>query len=124
MSWTSTEVHELILRRPQLGIPLIQLVARRCTDYRGRIEKFSSDNIAQLLARSLMHFADRLGDKLDDGSIQLIPLSHELLAQYIGTSREQVTQYMNEFRRKDYVRYSRKGIVVYPTAMSTFVSTR
>ena len=87
MSWTSTDVHELILRRPQLGIAFIQLLARRCTDYRGRIESFSSDYIARRLVRALMHFADRLGDKLDDGSIQLIPLSHELLAQYIGTSR-------------------------------------
>src|SRR3989442_2096185 len=81
MSWTSTDVHELILRRPQLGIAFIQLLARRCTDYRGRIESFSSDYIARRLVRALMHFADRLGDKLGDGSIPLIPSSHDLLTQ-------------------------------------------
>jgi len=118
MTWTDTEIEELILRRPQLGIALIQLLTRRCIDYSRRIESCSSDNAARRLARSLIHFSERLGEKLENGSIQLMPLSHELLAQYVGTSREIVTQYMNQFRRQDYLRYSRKEIVVYPAAMN------
>jgi CRP/FNR family transcriptional regulator, cyclic AMP receptor protein len=58
------------------------------------------------------------------GSIHLMPLSHELLAQYVGTSREIVTQHMNQFRRQDYLRYSRKGIVVYPAAMNEILSAK
>jgi CRP/FNR family transcriptional regulator len=118
MTWTDTEIEQLILRRPRLGIALIQMLTRRCIDYSQRIESFSSDNIAQRLARSLIHFAARLGEKLENGSIQLMPLSHELLAQYVGTSRELVTQYMIQFRRQGFLRYSRKGIVVCPVAMN------
>ncbi len=30
----------------------------------------------------------------------MMPLTHELLSQYVGTSREIVTHYMNQFRRQ------------------------
>ena len=124
MTWTDTEIEQLILQRPQLGIALIQLLTRRCIGYSRRIESCSLDNVARRLARSLIHFSERLGEKLEDGSIQLMPLSHELLAQYVGTSREIVTQYMNQFRRQGYLRYSRKGIAVYPAAMNEICSAR
>ena len=41
-------------------------------------------------------------------------LCHEFLSEYIGTSRERTTMYMNQFRRLGYLRYSRKEIVLYP----------
>ena len=53
-----------------------------------------------------------------------MPLGHELLAQYIGTSRELVTQYMNQFRRQGFLRYSRKGIVVYPAGVNEILSAK
>jgi len=118
MTWTDTEIEQLILRRPRLGIALIQMLTRRCIDYSRRIESFSSDNIARRLARSLIRFSERLGEKSGNGSIQLMPLSHELLAEYVGTSREFVTQYMNQFRRQGFLRYSRKEIVIWPVAMN------
>ena len=55
--------------------------------------------------------------KNDDGSVQMIPFTHELLSQYVGTSREIVTHYMNQFRRQGYLRYSRKGIMLYRDAL-------
>ncbi len=114
----SIDDHETAIALEQNTRVMIWTVTRRCIDYSQRIESFSSDNIAQRLARSLIHFAARLGEKLENGSIQLMPLSHELLAQYVGTSRELVTQYMIQFRRQGFLRYSRKGIVVYPAAMN------
>ena len=38
--------------------------------------------------------------------------THELLSQYVGTSREIVTHYMNQFRKQGYLDYSRRGIVL------------
>src|ERR1044071_7165754 len=81
-----------------------------------RIESFSVDNIARRLARSLIRFSERLGTPEDDGSIRMVPFTHELLSQYVGTLREIVTHYMNQFRRQGYLRYSRKGIILYRDA--------
>jgi CRP-like cAMP-binding protein len=74
------------------------------------------DNIARRLARSLIRFSERLGVVEEDGSVRMTPFTHELLSQYVGTSREIVTHYMNHFRRQGYLKYSRKGIVLYRDA--------
>ena len=113
MTWTVEEIEAITMKQPRLAIALIQMLVQRTIDFTGRIESFSSDNISRRLARSLIRFSERLGTAQDDGSVNMLPFTHELLAQYIGTSREIVTLYMNRFRKQGYLGYSRKGITLY-----------
>ena len=61
-------------------------------------------------------FSERRGTPDQDGSVRMAAFTHELLSQYVGTSREIVTHYMNQFRRQGYLQYSRRGIVLYRDA--------
>ena len=117
MIWSRTDVEALVLKQPRLGVALLQTFTQRTIELAGRIESFSFEQIEHRLARSLLHFCERFGRKLEDGSIGMMPITHELLARYIGTSREQVTQRMNAFRRLGYVHYSRTGFLLYPDAL-------
>lgn len=117
MTWTTAEIEDIVTRRPRLAIALLQILVQRSMEFGNRIESFSVDNIARRLARTLIRFSERLGQRNDDGSVQMMPFTHELLSQYVGTSREIVTHYMNQFRREGYLRYSRKGILLYRDAM-------
>lgn len=121
MTWTTTEIEEIIMRRPKLAIALLQILVQRTIEFGHRIESFSVDNIARRLARSLIRFSERLGVPEEDGSVRMVPFTHELLSQYVGTSREIVTHYMNQFRRQGYVRYSRKGILLYRDAFKEWL---
>jgi len=112
MAWGIGEIEDIVTRRPKLGIALLQLLVQRSIDLGTRIESFSVDTIPRRLARSLLRLSDRLGQQAEDGSIRMIPLTHEFLSQYVGTSREIITHHMNEFRRLGYLRYSRKGILL------------
>jgi CRP/FNR family transcriptional regulator len=113
MTWSANEIEEIIARRPRLAVALLQILAQRALEFTHRIESFSVDNIARRLARSLIRFSERLGVEEADGAIRMAPFTHELLSQYVGTSREIVTHYMNQFRRQGFLRYSRKGILLY-----------
>jgi CRP/FNR family cyclic AMP-dependent transcriptional regulator len=112
MAWTAAEIEEIVMRRPKLGIALLQFVVQRSANFVDRIESFAVDNIAHRLARALIGFSERFGEQADNGSVRIIPLTHELLSQYVGTSREIVTHYMNQFRRDGYLQYSRQRILV------------
>ena len=116
MTWTALEIEDILAKRPRLAVALLQILVQRTMDFTRRIESFSVDDIAHRLARSLIRFSERLGSVEEDGSVRMAPFTHELLSQYVGTSREIVTHYMNQFRRQGYLRYSRKGIVVYREA--------
>jgi CRP/FNR family transcriptional regulator len=121
MTWTTAEIEDLVTRRPRLAIALLQILVQRSIEFGHRIESFSVDNIARRLARTLIRFSERLGHRAEDGSVQMMPFTHELLSQYVGTSREIVTHYMNQFRRQGYLRYSRKGILLYRDALKEWL---
>ena len=112
MAWSTAEIEDMVAKRPRLAVALLQILTKRSIDFTERIESLSVDNIARRLARSLIRFADREGTRGDNGSARMAPLTHELLAQYVGTSREIVTHYMNRFRKEGYLEYSRRGIVL------------
>jgi CRP/FNR family transcriptional regulator len=113
MAWTTVELEELLEKRPRLSIALVQLLVQRQRDFSERIESFSLDNISKRLARALIRFSERLGQEQEHGVVQMIPFTHELLSQYVGTSREIVTHYMNSFRRQGLLTYSRRGIMLH-----------
>ena len=121
MTWTTTKIEEIAVVRPRLAIALVQILVQRTMDFTERIETFSADNIQRRLARSLIRFSERFGRTEEDGSVPMMPLTHELLGQYVGTSREIVTHYMNQFRRDGYLQYSRKGIVLHREALREWV---
>jgi CRP/FNR family transcriptional regulator, cyclic AMP receptor protein len=112
MSWTAADIEDILTRRPRLAVALLQIVVQRANDFAQRIESFAVDSIPQRLARSLMRFSERLGTEQEDGSIRMPPFTHELISQYVGTSREIVTFHMNHFRKQGYVRYTRKELVL------------
>jgi len=121
MTWTTAEIEDIATKRPRLAVALLQILVQRTVDFTHRIESFSLDNISRRLARSLIRFSERLGTVESDGSVRMAPFTHELLSQYVGTSREIVTHYMNQFRRQGYLRYSRKGIILYRDAFKEWL---
>lgn len=121
MAWTTPEIEDILTKRPRLAVALLQILVQRTIDFTHRIESFSVDNIARRLARSLIRFSERLGAVEEDGSVRMTPFTHELLSQYVGTSREIVTHYMNLFRRQGYLKYSRKGIILYREAFKDWL---
>jgi CRP-like cAMP-binding protein len=122
MTWDASHIEDLVLKRPRLAVALLQIFAMRSAELTHRIESFSIDNIERRLARSLIRFSERLGIPEADGSVRMMPFTHELLSRYVGTSREVVTQYMNRFRKQGYVTYSRVGIRLHRDALKASIA--
>src|SRR5262249_14709120 len=85
-------------------------------DYEERLQSFALDKTPERVMRALLRFANRLGTRTEDGSAKIPPLTHQVISEYVGTSREIVTFQMNHLRQKGFLRYSRKGIQVYVDA--------
>ena len=117
MSWTAQEIEQQVEKQPRLGIALLQMLVKRGLDYEDRLQSFALDKTPERVVRSLLRFADRLGTRTEDGSIKIPPLTHQIISEYVGTSREIVTFQMNHLRQKGFLRYSRKGIQVYSEAL-------
>ena len=124
MCWRASDVEEIMRRQPRLAIALLQFFGQRSLVLAQRMESLFFDPIDCRLARSLLRFAERLGTEQTDGSVLMEPLTHELLAQYVGTSREVVTCHMANLRRLGYVKYSRKAIEVDKPGLRVWLDRR
>jgi tocopherol O-methyltransferase len=93
MSWTASEIQVRVLENPKLALAMIQMAAMRSVEIGYRLESFCFDGNSCRLARALIRFSDRFGKMTRQGESRMLALSHKLLAQYIGTWRESVTQH-------------------------------
>ena len=112
MRWTKREIEQLVLDRPLLGVALMQTLARRTIDLGARLQDCLGEKSAGRLLRSLIRFSERSGAAMDALWVHLMPITHQQLAEYTGTSRETVAHYMKEFRRHGLLHYSHQGIVL------------
>ncbi|HWB85253.1 MAG TPA: Crp/Fnr family transcriptional regulator [Bryobacteraceae bacterium] len=124
MSWSAGEIEEQVERQPRLGIALLQMLVKRTLDYEERLQSFALDKTPARVIRSLLHFTEHLGTRDEDGSVRIPPLTHQIISEYVGTSREIVTFQMNQLRQKGFLRYSRKGIQVYEDALRQYLQTQ
>ena len=121
MTWAISDMEDLVMKRPRLAVALLQILAQRNAELTRRIESLTIDTIQRRLARSLIHLSERLGTLEEDGSVRMMPFTHEMLSRYVGTSREIVTQHMSQFRKQGYVNYSRQSIVLHRDTLITLL---
>src|SRR5207245_1231913 len=89
MAWTRNEIEEQIEREPRLGLALSQYVVRKCILLQNRIESIAACKTPERIMLAVVQLACDLGtEKTVDGAVRLKSLTHQIIAEYTGTSRE------------------------------------
>jgi CRP/FNR family transcriptional regulator len=117
MSWTRAEIEQQIEREPHLGIALSQFLVAQCVALQDRIESMAVHKTPERVMVALAQLAQTLGTPLPDGATRLASLTHQTIAEYVGTSREIVTFQMNRLKRLGMIRYTRRYIDVFTMAV-------
>jgi len=112
MAWTRDEIEQQVDREPRLGIALAQYLVRQCLALQDRIESMAVLKTPERVMVGLAQLAGMLGAPLPDGAARIAMLTHQTIAEYVGTSREIVTFQMNRLRRLGMIRYTRRYIDV------------
>ena len=117
MSWSAAEIEKQIEREPRLGLALSQYFVRQCIELQERMQRITVYKTPERVMLALVQLAGALGSPLADGSARIGALTHQTIAEYVGTSREIVTGQLNRLRRLGLLRYSRKHMDVYSSAI-------
>ncbi|PWU06404.1 MAG: hypothetical protein C5B51_12495 [Terriglobia bacterium] len=117
MAWKPAEIEQQIEREPRLGLALMEELVIASMDMEERMQAMASYKTPQRVMLSLLQLARTLGENQPDGAIRMASLTHNVIAEHVGTSREIVSSQMSHLRRLGLVRYSRKHIDVYCDAM-------
>ena len=116
MRWTRSEIENLVLQRPQLGLALMQMLARRSMEFGARLQNCLGRRTAVRVLRSLVRLSERSGSPGASGRVHIAPMSHRMLSEYVGICKEVVAQQMAEFRRQGLLSYCHQEIILMPRA--------
>ena len=71
-----------------------------------------SHSVGERLAKLLLEWCDKTGEKSEQGIRVRMLLTHEQIAQLIGTSRETVTRLLAEFKQNQVIKLRGSTLVV------------
>jgi CRP/FNR family transcriptional regulator, cyclic AMP receptor protein len=87
--------------RPNLGIALMEVVARRLRRLSERSEDLATLPVPTRLAKQLLHLADAHAIRLSRGRIRLaVPLSQRELGELVGATRESVNKTLRKWTQQ------------------------
>ncbi len=100
------DLERLILQRPQVALRILEITGRRLRDAEGRLEDLAFKGIPARLSSLLLRLAG------DDGGDEIIGLTHQDLAEMVGTYRETATQVLNDLKGRGLIEIGRKRIKI------------
>jgi CRP/FNR family transcriptional regulator len=92
-----------IRARTDLMAVFMARISEQVSDALTLLDDFRGRDVASRLARVLIKFSQQYGVPTDNGVRIDLPVTHQDLANMIGTARETVSRNMARFRQKGYV---------------------
>jgi CRP/FNR family transcriptional regulator, cyclic AMP receptor protein len=111
-----TDLERLILSKPQVALRILEITGKRLREAEERLENMAFKGIPARLASMLLRLAEEQGDDSITG------LTHQDLAESVGTYRETATQVLNDLKSSGLIEIGRKRIVILDKARLTQVA--
>jgi len=99
---------QLLRKKTQASNALVSYLLSSLKKYQDHVADLLTSNAEQRLARVLLRLAHLEKDGL--ASVQIPMVSHQVLAEMVGTTRPRVNLFMNRFRKRGFIHYD--GILV------------
>ncbi len=99
-------LERLIRNDPTVGLRILEITGRRLTDAEARLEDMAFKGIPARLASLLLRLA------ADQAANEITGLTHQDLAETIGTYRETATQVLNDMKSVGLIEIGRKRILI------------
>jgi CRP/FNR family transcriptional regulator, cyclic AMP receptor protein len=109
----SRETLEVFVREnPRFALRLVQVVGMRLKQAQERIEDLVFRQVPSRVAKLLINLAENHGKMTPSGIVLDVPLTHQEIADFVGSSRVTVTQVLNRFRSRNWVGIKSKKVTI------------
>lgn len=101
-----------ILNNPLIALRLMQALSLRLRSADKQIEDLTFRNLPGRVASALIDLTKKHGIKTEKGIKIGLKLTHQELAEMIGTAREVVTSILNDFRKAKCINIEQKHVTI------------
>lgn len=104
-----SEVEKLLLKNPRIAVRLAESLGHRLAETEARLEDMAFKRVSGRLAALLLRLA---GDRDWRGRPVINGLTHQQLAEVVGSYRETVTLTLNVFRDSGCISIGRRKVII------------
>lgn len=108
-SMSRRDVTALINKYPIIGLRIAEVLSARLESAEERLQEMAFQGIRERLASLLLRLADETDWR---GNLVIKGLTHQHLAEILGSYRETITATLNEFKADGLIETGRKKIVI------------
>ena len=112
ISWPAATMTELMLRYPQIGLNMINIIGRRLREVQNRLREAASERVERRIARGLTRLLRQGGRRTEAGIEIDFPLSRQDLAEMTGTTLHTVSRTLSAWEDRGLVELGRQQVVV------------
>jgi len=112
---------ELLSAIPTIALNFIRLLSKRLATAERGLAESSHTWSYHRLARVLLQLCEKYGEQVSAGTLINVHLTHEDLANLIGTSRETVTTQLNKFARMGLLKRECRRFIVARSKLVDFI---
>jgi CRP/FNR family transcriptional regulator, cyclic AMP receptor protein len=109
----------MLRKKNKASNALVSYLLSNVQKYKDHVSELLTSSAEQRLARVLLRLAHL--DKSGPPVVEIPVLSHQVLAEMVGTTRPRVNLFMNRFRKKGYINYD-GGLEVHQSLRRTLQS--
>ncbi len=102
----------LLAANANLGLQMTKLLAKRRLYLENKVETLVFRDVTSKLAELLLDLADEYGVEDSRGTLIALKITHQELANLIGSTRETVSLTLSQFKRKDLVTTEGRKVII------------
>lgn len=106
------DLEAIIMKNPRVAIKIIQALSKKTRLLTSQIRELVFQDAEGRLASLLIRFANDFGRKVRSGQMIDLILTHQEIANLLGTSRVTVTKLLNRFIDQGLIKIYKRKIVV------------
>lgn len=90
---------QFVLDHPEMTLRIMKTLSARLRETNKQIEDLTFHNLPGRVASSLIKLAEKHGKAINGGQMIMLELTHQEIADLVGTAREVVTSILNAFKK-------------------------
>ena len=106
------EMEKMIIDRPSLAIKIIEALAKKTRLLTSQVRELVFQDAAGRLASLISRLADDFGREIEEGTVIDLVLTHQEIANLIGSSRVTVTKLINRFIDEGMITIKKRKIII------------
>ncbi|RED77441.1 MULTISPECIES: Crp/Fnr family transcriptional regulator [Cohnella] len=102
----------LMMNTPSIAIKMMRVMGDKIRELQEKLQVLSGQDVKHRVLSFLLQLAEHHGDMKDNKITINLPMTHQEIANSIGTTRETINRLLNQFNKDELLEVDRSRIVI------------